>query len=881
VAQEQLLLPAPRVPLIGREQERARLRARFADERSRLVTLTGPPGVGKTLLAHHVAWELRSAYAGGAAYVALDALRDVEFLPAAIGAALGLREEPGRPPIESLHNALRDRELLLLLDNFEHLVAAAPFVDELLAASPALALLVTSRIALGLRAELLERVEPLPLPAVRSQRRSGDGAIPPATASAAVELFVTRARALQPALPATPAVAAEIAEICRRLDGLPLAIELAAARAKLFTPREIAEHLERRLTFLTSGFRDLPPRQRTLRAAIDWSYSLLSPAEQRAFQRLSVFAGGCTVEALEFVAEDDEAPENGGPDDVPFVELLTTLIDHSLVQRRDGRSGGSRFAMLETLREYAAEQLEAGGAAEAVRIRLAAWFATFAQRAGRELTGAGQVAWLDSLEDEQDNLRAVLGWAIERGESRLGLEVASALWRFWLSRGYLSEGRRWLESLVQSGEHTPPRLRALALHGAAVIAEAQAGYADATQLAERSLALFREAGGRGADEALLLLGALAYRRSDYESATEYVEEGLALARAAADRTLSARSLNMLGLIAMDRGLFERADGHLSAALVLARELGDLRTAGIVLNNLGLCAHRRDDLDASQRYLEESVALQRRRGDKVEIARSLLTLAMLVRGRGEPDAALPFAREALTLAEETGNRYGSMVALSQLAPIARAQGDLDTARRYVRELLDLAADSDYPMQILSALSEASANADAAGRPRQAVRLLAAAEALRESMGLAQHASMQQQKEQELEALRDRTGSDAFAAEWAAGTAMSQDEALAYALAEAEITIAAPPIGRPAGQEGVRDPAEKSAAPAAAEPLARLTKRQVEILKLLAAGESNEAIAGRLVISERTVEHHITNIYNKIGASGRVDATAYAHRHGLVR
>ncbi|MGH2602442.1 MAG: ATP-binding protein, partial [Dehalococcoidia bacterium] len=548
----------------------------------------------------------------------LGPLTDPTLIPQAVAHALGVREQPGTPLLEILVETLKAKNLLLLLDNCEHLLGGAgDLVETLLRACPGVRILATSREALGAIGETVWWLPSLAVPPSMSTRCTAEIA----RTFESVQLFCARAASAHPAFALTDANAPAVAAICRRLDGIPLALELAGARARILTPEQIAARLDERFRLLTGGDRAVP-RHETLRAALDWSYGLLSAPEQRLLARLSVFAGGCDLEAAEAVCADGEqgVPREQGtgnreqapppspnpyslhpvPSDAIF-DLLTSMAEKSLlVVEYHGEA--ARYRLLETVRQYAADRLAVAGETEAVRSRHANWALALAQHAAPRLVGSEQETWLQRLELEHDNLRAVLQWTLDSGGTVLGLQLAGALWRFWQTRGYLTEGRTWLERLLAHGEGVPPSVRAAALFGAGVLAHDQGDYTSAVPYVEHSLALYQDTGEEAAAEALLLLGALAWRRSEYATAAAHCEESLTIARAADDRRLTARCLNLLGLIAMDQGRYPTAHDRFEEALALARDLGDLRTSAVTLSNLGLTAHRLETFERARVYL---------------------------------------------------------------------------------------------------------------------------------------------------------------------------------------------------------------------------------------------------------------------------------------
>src|SRR5215211_3906572 len=523
-------LPVALSSFVGRESEIAEVE-RLLDQ-TRLLTLTGPGGSGKSRLALAVAADLLLRFRDGAWFVDLAPVTDPALVLSAVANALGVPEAADRPILDGVKEHLRDRELLCVLDNFEQVAEAGPVLEELLTAAPGLRTVVTSRVVLSLRGEQEYAVPPLPVP--DPERLPRDPA--ELEAMAAVRLFRERAAAASPRFALTAANAPVVAEITARLDGLPLAIELAATRTKVLTPEQILDRLKRRLALLTSGPRSLPKRQQTLRAAIAWSYDLLEEAERRLFARLSAFTGGWTFEAAEAVCE----PEAFGLD---ALDGLTSLVDKSLVRRVEPPGRPARFSMLETIREFGLEQLETLGDAEELRRRHAGWFLDLATDAEPHLTADDQGEWLDRCDSEHANIRAALRWAVEAGQADRAQAAAGALWRFWQQRGHLAEGRRWLEEVLAmpSGQGPTPA-RAKALTGAGGIAWWQEDMAAAQVFYEQALAIERELGDPARiAEALYNQGFILGARGDFDAAVRLFEESLALFRGAGDETGMARA----------------------------------------------------------------------------------------------------------------------------------------------------------------------------------------------------------------------------------------------------------------------------------------------------------------------------------------------------
>ncbi|HET9223226.1 MAG TPA: tetratricopeptide repeat protein, partial [Roseiflexaceae bacterium] len=609
-------LPIQPTSLVGRDYE-VKAAAAFLRGETRLLTLTGPGGVGKTRLSLQIGAEMLDDFADGVYVVNLSAVSDPALVPTTIAQALRVVESDAQPPLETLKRWLKDRRLLLILDNFEQILAAAPQIAELLTAAPGLKVLITSRAVLHVYGEQEFQVPPLALPDRRKQ-----APIEALMQNESVALFVARAREVRPSFQLTGENAQAVVKICHRLEGLPLALELAAARCKLFAPKELFAQLSSsRLKLLSGGAQNLPPRQQALRTAIAWSYNLLDMTERQLFMRLGVFAGGATLEAAEAVASElrigNEEFRNGlGADqfsalnsDFSILDGLASLVDKSLLRQDEGAGSESRFVMLETIREFALEQLQASGAAETLRQRHAGYFLLLAEQAEPELTGSLQDIWLDRLESEHDNLRAALQWALSREAAEAAMRIAGAIWRFWYTRGYLSEGRRWLESVLALvdtlpdaddasvvpalpfGLALPPASRievwAKALTGAGVLAWAQGEYARAHNYYEDALSLFREQGNElGWALTLDKLGTVALHQGDYTRAESLYTQSLALFRRLRHTWGNANALGNLGMVAQLQGDDAQAQRFYMESLALRRKLGDKRGISMMLNNLG-------------------------------------------------------------------------------------------------------------------------------------------------------------------------------------------------------------------------------------------------------------------------------------------------------
>lgn len=688
-------LPQQMTSFVGREQEIERVKEMVST--NRLVTLTGPSGCGKTRLSLQVAGETLFEYPDGVWLVELAALGDPALVPQAVASALGVREEPGKPLVEALVGFLRTKDLLLIFDNCEHLVAAcAALAGTILRTCPDLRVLATSQEALGVLGEVAWLVPTLPVPDLEH--------LPPAdrlAASGAVRLFVERAVLSVSGFTLTEQNAPAVARICHRLDGIPLAIELAAARVKLLTPDQIASRLDDRFHLLTGGSRTAQPRQRTLQAAVDWSYDLLGEVARVVFNRLSVFAAGFTFEAAEAVCGDTEAgrlhDESGGastasrstgpltpPSDLSIhpsevLDFLAHLVDKSLVVVEES-GGESRYRLLQTLRQYAGEKLRLSGEAGAIRSRHRDYYLMLAETAESELRGPEQGTWLNRLELEHDNLRAALDWSkVDAAASDASLRLAGALAQFWLVRGHTREGRVWLEGALTSGGSPARAVRAKALHGAGVLVGALGDYARAVAYLEESLALRRKLSDtEGMASSLNNLGFVAQWQGDYARAEALHRESLELARQHNHRWELANSLNNMGAIEQYRGDYERAIAPLKESLSLFRELGDERKVADTLNNLGIMAANQGDFPRASALFEENLALRRKLGDRRGITMALNNLGEVAQLRGEFQQAATLLGESLVRYEEEGNRRGVAYSLEGFVSIAAAQGHAERA-----------------------------------------------------------------------------------------------------------------------------------------------------------------------------------------------------------
>ena len=632
----------------------------------RLLTLTGTGGVGKTRLAVQAARDAAELFPDGAVFVTLAPLGNSGFVVPIVAQSLGLREAEGQTARETLHAYLREKRLLLVLDNFEHVLEAAPEVAVLIETCPKLSVMVTSRAPLRVRGEQEYPVPPLELPASTIAP-----SVEELVGSASGRLFAERAREASPTFELTPHNSGAVAAICWRLAGLPLALELAAARVRFLDPPTLLSRLDQALSAV--GARDLPQRQRTIWATLEWSHELLSEEEQILFRRLSVFVGGFTLEAAETVGASGSIVAKN------VLEILGRLVEQSLVVAKpDEKGNGVRYGMLEPVRQYAWEKLKESGEAQDTQRRHFAHFLGLAEAAdlsyglltGVKLTGAEGEAWMDRLEREHDNLRAALGWTKERGDAEAGLRLAGALSWFWWMRGYFGEGRNWtkdiLEKAARGGLGAVDGARAKALLGAGMLSFGHGDLLRSITLLEEGLATYRRLGDQaGTAATVAMLGYVRRAQGNDDRAEELSEESLRLSRLLDDNRSSAISLNTLGHVARPRGDLARATDLFREALALWKKLEDRRGVAYSLCNLGVAALERGEAGHALELHEESLRLYEALKDKAGRAYALINLRDVARSLGEEECAISLYEEALALHRELGNDRGISRALERL------------------------------------------------------------------------------------------------------------------------------------------------------------------------------------------------------------------------
>jgi predicted ATPase len=736
-------IPIPLTPLLGREGELESLRGMLLKRRERLVTLAGPPGIGKTRLGIELAWAVAGRFTDGLFFVPLAPIRDPDLVVPTIAGVLELPDTGDQVLLTRLIRYLMGKRTLLVLDNFEQVLDAAPQVARLLEGVSDLTVLVTSRELLQIRGEQRFFVPTLPLP---HSDQLADLEI--VTTNPAIELFVQRASTNQIKFHLNIENAQVIAAICKQLDGLPLAIELAAARTGILSLSEIQERLGSRLQLLTGGARDLPPHQRTLRTAIEWSYNLLDEGERRLFARLGVFAGGCTFAAAEAICN--------AQNDLPMglLDGVTSLAQKSLLKIDEG-AHGSRFSMLETIREYADERLEESKEAQTVRRLHAEYYLALAEMANLELTGSEQGSWLARLKQEYDNVHAALGWLLRQDASfdvssaNMAGRFGAALGTYWGNFAGLNEGRRWLEQIILHSNNAQPAIQARVLHALGVFVYYQSDVARARGMLEESLRLFRQLGLKGGiADVLFELAILTARSGDLDRAIALHSEGLQLRHELDDASAIAESMSDLGRILLIKGEDEEAE----------------------------------------KLFQMSLALRRKTGNRVGVARSLGMLGWLHLHRGSQEADT-FFREGLRLCRELGLQHSDASMLKGLGYVAIMKGDYGGARRHLIESIELFREQGDRANVARCLEALAVLAAAKSEDNRTAALLGAADTLRKVLGTPLPPADRIMLERQLASV----GSDALCpdrlsstASWAKGQAMTMEDAIAFAL-EAQPTI----------------------------------------------------------------------------------------------
>jgi len=843
-------LPLHLTSFIGREKEIAEVKRLLAT--TRLLTLTGAGGCGKTRLAIRVAVDVLDAFPDGVWFVDLAPLNDPALVPQTIAAVFDLRESSTTSPIELLKNYFHLKNLLLILDNCEHLIqACAELSDAFLHGCPNMKILATSREALNIAGETAFRVPSLSIPDPQHLPQ-----IETLAQSESIQLFIERARAVQSQFQITNTNAPAIAQICQRLDGIPLAIELAAARVKSLGVEEIASRLDDRFQLLTSASRTAVPRQQTLRAGIAWSYDLLSESEQILFRRLSVFAGGWTLQAAEAVGSN-------GIDARAILDLQSQLVDKSLVLVEE-RDSSTRYHMLETIRQYAHEKLLASGENENVRNRHLEYFLKLAEDAEPKLHSAEALTWLNHLEIEHDNLRVALEWSGSDKSAEMGLRLGGALIYFWRTRGYFSEGyQRLVDTLKIPGGSNRTIARAKAQTAAGGLANLLGYFAEMRPLFEESVQILRESG----EEGKRLLGtALAQYTNTFVwrdpiHAQTLAEEGIRVSRETNDLFGLAGSLNTMGHVSVFRSDFTAARSFYEEGAEKYRALGDKRGYASELSTLGLASYFEGNLEKASEYYERALTISREIDSKYVVAGATRGLGAVAWQRGDHEKANALYKESLAATREVGDTYNPILVLLDLGLLELAKDNHPQAQKYLKESLAWVTKADQRILLPQFLEAFASLATAIKNPERAARLFGAAEALRENAGTPIFPVDRNEYKRHLTLARTQLDDAAFTAARNAGRAMTLEQAIEYALQSAtasEISAKMLPTTYSAG----------------------LTEREVDVLRWLARGLSNQEIADKLVLSRRTVHAHLRSIYSKLDVTTRSSATRVAIENKIV-
>jgi predicted ATPase/class 3 adenylate cyclase len=767
-------LPIQPTPFIGREQEVDAVGQLLLRKEVRLVTLTGPGGIGKTRLGLQVAAELSEHFPDGTWFVSLAPLSDPDLVMPTISQALGLPEAREQYPLEQVKHALKEKQTLVLLDNFEQVGAAALPVADLLAGCPRLKVLVTSRERLHVRAE---REFPVPALALPDPKHLPD--LISLSQYAAVALFIERAQAAKPDFQVTNANAPAVAEICVRLDGLPLALELAAARIRLFSPQALLTRLGQRLPLLTSSARDVPARQQTLRQTIQWSYALLTEAEQRLFRRLAVFVGGCAFQAVEAVSEDVAEEQTS------VLDTVTSLLDKNLLRQTEQEDGEPWFMMLETIREFGLEALAKRGELEAVRHVHAEYYLQLAEEAEPALQGPQQEVWFHRLEQEHDNFRAALSYLLEQGERGESIEMALrlgvALSWFWQVRSHTHEGWTFLERALERSEGVAVAVRAKALYVAGFLAWRVGNLNRSEELCQQSLVLFREGGDvTGMGNALWTLGNTSWVKGELATARFHLEESLKLSKETGDKFIMAWSLTVLSVVNFDQGDYTQGYSHAEEGLLLFRERGDKRGIAYALNQLAYGHLGEGDAVKAHPLYEESSALFKEIGEKTYERFALCGLGRVAFLQGNLSLARSLLEEASTTfqgEDDPWDQNSTAFSLSHLARVVACEGDSVKARALYEQCLAIMKQVGWKPYTPFYLEGLAAVVAAQGELPLAARLWGTAEALRDGMGTPIPPVYRADYERSVTTARSQLGEQAFAAAWAEGRTMTLEQVLA--------------------------------------------------------------------------------------------------------
>ncbi len=859
-------IPAVSTSFVGRQDDVERIVQILLHGNARLITLTGPAGAGKTRLALEVATRFAGEDRDGPAFVPLATVESVGLVSATILQSLGETALSLSPAHDQLKAFLQHRHILLVLDNLEHLLDWTGDLVALLACCPNIRILATSQAPLGVEGERVERVPPLALPDTT--------ATPDAIyASDAASLFVARAQAVNPGIAANEVNAGTIAALCRHLDGLPLAIELAAARSSIMNPVSILERLDRRFAVLSSGQRGIPERQRTLHHAISWSYDLLNTSEQRMFRWLSVFSGGISLEAVEAFppAPDDH--------DRLALDVLEQLVDRSLIQALMSPGIAPRYVMLESLRAFGREQLLLAGDDANARAWHAAWFAGMVRKSRPPGQSQRSVVAADQLSLEWENIRQAMSWFRAQEDAGAVREMCGDLWRFWSMRGWTTEGREWVRYALAATPDDGTRQRAELHEAAGYLAEEMGDLPEADRSLRSALAIYEELGDPGMVAATVSgLGCIAHDQRDYERAFAWHFRALELADASGDRRSQAIALGNLGGASFLRGDYPAAIAHFEKAAVILVELGDRRNEALLLGNLGAYLIEANDLTAATETLERSLEIVRALDDTLSLAYSLINLGEVHLQLGEPGIGLPMLTEAIDILDPAGNVQAIAIGRIVLARIHLAQGNAAEALTTLRDSLVTFRKLGDLVSAAEAMDVAAAAALELDAIPDARQLLSAAAAIRIETGTEARPSLAAQTRDTRQRVNDRLGPDTQAT---GSPSLAPDEIVGTALRRIEsLRRRVPNLATTPDTGTALQPSDQGPDPAMTANHYGLSNRELDVLRLLSQGKSTRDIADQLCISPRTVATHIANITGKLDVRSRTAAVALAMRLRLV-
>ncbi|MGN6483233.1 MAG: tetratricopeptide repeat protein [Thermomicrobiales bacterium] len=869
-------VPRPLTPLVGRSSEADAIAAYLLDDSShvRIVTLIGPGGVGKTRLALHVGAVLedQGAFPDGAIFVPLAPVRDPAVLLPTLGQALGIYDLEAGTGEGRLLDHLRPRRMLIVLDNVEQIIDAAADLAATLAQAPGVRFLVTSQLALGISGE--QRFPLLPLQTPDAEVHSPDEI----RRTPSVELFIQRGMAVRRNLALGERQMESIAAICRDLEGLPLAIELAAARLNILSPESLLARLSDRLQILSGDRRDVPDRLRTMRHAIAWSYDLLGPGEQWLVRRLSVFAGGIPLEA----AEGLEVPPDSAADGEDALTLLEHLVDRSFLRPIESAIGDQRYLMLETIRQFGQEQLAAHPDEErAAREGHSAFFALLVEAASPHLTAPDQATWMRRLDDDLGNIRAALAWSFAESDASEALTIMSSTWRYWSMRGLAAEGRTWLDRALARAPQTGTAAYASALNGAGYLAEDQNDLDAAWAFFLRAQELSRRIGDiTGQARAATGLGTVAHDQGDYAKAIAYHTESEQLSASTGALRDRASALGNLGAVSYYQGNYDQAEAYWDECLRILRQAGDIQAQAMVASNISAVAMERMNYDRAGEMLNEALALQVQIGDSRSIAFTYSNMGDLASVQGDDEQAAVWFAESLALFRRAGDVRNEAITKVSLAEMLVRRGELAEAATLLVEGGRAFLQVSDRLSAAETIDLAAVVLAEAGLVEDAARFLGLTRRYHRELDAPTRARLAADVEGGRAIILRAMGADRFARFQDEGESLTTEEAIGR-LDALQPTIAAAP--KPVAEAAPRPTRLVSPAPATLDvppEVHDLTERELEVLRLVAQGLSAREIGERLFISPRTASTHVSNILGKLGVSNRAAAVAIAMRAGIV-